>query len=223
MSANDVEVEAKEEVKDELSSNESNELNELRAQFEEFKTQSNKKSELIRKLNNQIKDLKEKPKETTEDIKLPEASDVEKRIKEREIALEQKHQKRAKLHGISEALENAGLKKDMARRFAKLIEMEEGDNLQTALDDFDDYTLVGYKTSDGEVISTSKWMKEYLNSEKGVSFKPIAKGPTPPISRDGQRSNSDRKKISSIEYSKLTSTMSREERNALADKYEIID
>ena len=204
-----------------------------KGKIDEIVKQSGHQSAQIRKLNKEIDALKsllkdpptstgQKPKD--EKFDTSSASEIERRIREREESLNKKYQKRARLHGIAAALESEGVSVGDSKRFAKLIEMEEEDNLQIANDDFDDWVLVGFKTSDGETISTQKWMKEYLNSDKGRSFKPVVKGPTPNTPRNGQGSVATNKKvISGIEYSKLVSQTPKDQRKALREKYEVID
>jgi len=188
---------------------------------------SNNKSKIIRKLTNRLNTLEEQlTGKEEEKPEKPETSpsEIMEKFKAKQQQTEMKHQKRARLHEIRSALEANGLDSAKSKRFAKLIEMEEGENFElTSDDDYGDYEVIGYKESD-EIIPVNEWMKVYLESDRGSAFRPSVKGPTPniDINRTRNKTSSGKKKISSMDFSKLIANMSREERKAVVDKYEII-
>jgi len=217
-----------EEIVDEnISDKEENtEVADLKALLEESKAESQKKSMMLRKMNNRLDALESagKPKEKEEllDDEEKKPSDFARKIQDREDEREEKYRRRAKLVAISSALEDEGLKGADAKRVARLIEMEEGSKLVLDADDFEDYKVIGVDEGDG--MSMKSWMGAYLDSDKGKPFRPSKSGPTPKgTGREAPSGKSGRKEISSVEYATLSSQCAnREERKALVDKYEIV-
>ncbi len=145
--------------------------------FSKLEQQLNGLSATLRQVNKQVKPPVEK-KESEEDrtltARVAATEEREKKVRQRE-----------QFNALNGALQDNGIHKDQAPRFAKMILGEESDNIE--MDESDPLIpRVLYKESDEKKTPVNEWMKAYLASDKGSWMKP----PKPTANSEGMNRQS---------------------------------